>query len=219
MAERIGENGSEVERVIEQANSALGNDGSKAGSGPGETSPIGNGASRDKDPTANDPNRIGGPEIKKRRGRPSLSAAEKEARAAARAGANPGAPQTEKQSRKTAGALGLDHKLLAQQMQGLHAIAAALTGVPVLQLAEHEAEALAKAVTDLAVYYQLDFAGPVTLWVNLAATLGMIYFPKFLMMQQMKAMAKAQAASRANAPGSELNLQPQGPIQYPQAAQ
>lgn len=165
---------------------------------------------------ANDPERVGGPEAKKRRGRPALTAEQKEANARARAATGTGQKEDENQSRKSARALGLDAGLLAQQIQGLHAVAAMLTAQPLLQIEDGQAKALAKSITDLVTYYQLDLAGPVTLWVQLAATVGMIYFPKLLMIQQMRAMAKQ--APRASVPGSDLVMQPQGPINFENAA-
>jgi hypothetical protein len=161
------------------------------------------------DGSLNSPDRIGGPEIPKKRGRPALSAAEKEARAAARTGTVPKASGVQ----KNAGSLGLDRKLLATQMQGLHGMAAILTGNQVLQINEQEATALANAITDLAVHYQLDFAGPVALWTNLVATVGMIYVPRFLMMQQMKAIEAANRKAAAQGPGHMPTPQ-QGPIDY-----
>ncbi len=205
-----------IANPVEQPNNGIAsgpiNGGQQDGIGSNQGGP-----GRSPERVANDPERIGGPEAKKRRGRPALTEEQKAANARARAATGTGADKEENESRKTTRQLGLEVGLLAQQVQGLHAIAAAMTGQPIFQLKDDEAKALAKAVADLATHYQLDFAGPIALWVNLAATLGMIYMPRFMMIQQMNAMAKAAQQAKANAPGSDMVLKPQGPIDYTNA--
>lgn len=100
----------------------------------------------------------------------------------------------------SAGRVALDVKQLAQKVQGLHAVAATLTGQPILMLQDSEAIVMAQAISDVAQHYNLDFGGPRAAVINLIAVMGMTYFPRVIAMrtQQATRQPPPQAARPTN---------------------
>lgn len=109
-----------------------------------------------------------------------------------------GRPKGSKNKPKEApssGTLGVDLGSLALQIEALHAIAAATTKMPELQLSSQEAKAIAARVKDITEYYGYKPSGPAMLWIGLAGTMAMAYVPRFIAI-------KARMPKRAKKPPS-----------------
>lgn len=65
-------------------------------------------------------------------------------------------------------------------MLSLHTIAANLTKVPELALADEEARSIAKAVARVSEHYDIAASEKTLAWVNLAMIAGSVYGPRIL---------------------------------------
>lgn len=143
---------------------------------------------------------------KRGRGRPSN--ASKAAAAAAGAGATPvgeSGPRPTKRGRKGAPSYDQAARLaLANQVKGLHELAAMGTGIPEFRLADQEAILLADAMANVSEQYGLSLSGKTGALVQMAAACAMIYAPRFAMVQQRVRATKAKTVE-----GNDVTL-PQG---------
>jgi hypothetical protein len=86
----------------------------------------------------------------------------------------------------------IDANVLAQQMQGLHLIAAQITGLTELQLSDQEAIILSNSVVAVCEEYGLSMGGKTGALLQLLAAAGMIYLPRLVVVKKRVALAKAQ---------------------------
>jgi hypothetical protein len=110
---------------------------------------------------------------KKRRGRPPKNPS-----------LNPESPGsstgTSSGPKKRSTKMGTDQiNALAMQIQGIHAIAAAITNLPEIGLVDQEAAALANSVANMAAQYDLSLDGKTGAAIQLLATAAMIYTPRY----------------------------------------
>jgi len=75
-----------------------------------------------------------------------------------------------------------------------------LTGVPLFQLRDDESAMLAGSLADVMEYYGVALTGPTSVWIGLLGAVGMVYGPRYFMLQQMRAAARARPASMAATP-------------------
>lgn len=93
---------------------------------------------------------------------------------------NPGSPSASSGPKKRAGKMsGEQIGSLAVQLQGIHAIAAAITNLPEISIADTEAKALAESVANMASQYNLSLDGKTGAAIQLLATAAMIYTPRY----------------------------------------
>lgn len=124
--------------------------------------------------------------VKRKRGRPAMTEAEKAARAKA---AGKSSAKTAKAKR---GPYSNDEiSTMGNQIVGLHLMASMALGIPELQLQAQEGERLAKAITDVAIEYDLALDGKTGAALNLILCAGITYGPRFMM---VTARAKAEKA-------------------------
>jgi len=80
---------------------------------------------------------------------------------------------------------------LAQQIQGLHMIAAQMTGQPIFALSEGESKMLAASVIRMAGEYNLAMSGKTGALVQLLGVCAVIYVPKLVAIKKARAAAVA----------------------------
>ena len=147
--------------------------------------------------------------IKKRRGRPpkNASAVEGDAAYVDPSGENFDAPK--KRGRK---AKRPSVEVLAKQIQGLHAVAAHVTGQPLIMISDGESNMLATSLNE--VMEQFDFApsGKVAALVGLFGTAAVVYIPRLVHVNRMRKAESAkhvepneQAANNEQATQSAAN--------------
>lgn len=69
------------------------------------------------------------------------------------------------------------------------------TGIPVLQLADKEAQDLAEAIAAVAAEYELPLMSPRTVaWLNLVGTVGLVYGVRVIAYKNWQADTLAEAA-------------------------
>lgn len=120
---------------------------------------------------------------KKRRGRPPRNAEAQEKLDEEKAtGEKPkGKPGPKKRT------MGADaSELLARQLMGLHHMAAMFTGLPVIILSDAEAKMMADALCNVANEYDLAISGKTAATLQLVATLGMVYVPRLIEINNLK---------------------------------
>lgn len=121
----------------------------------------------------------------------------------------------------------LDVASLATQLKGLHALAAAVSKNPLIEINEGEAQKLAIALQDIAKQYQITFNPALLAWLKLLGVSSAIYGPRIafyiaaqkMIAAQKKASATVQNAgnvSNASSVGavSELPVMPQPPADF-----
>jgi hypothetical protein len=112
-----------------------------------------------------------------------------------RRGRKPGSKNTGKTAgQKTV----LNRAALAGKLEGAHKFCAILTGIPLVEINASEADQMAGALCDVAQYYDLPVNGKTLAWIQLAATLGMIYGTRLYAYRGWKA-AMIRAAMEADA--------------------
>ena len=124
--------------------------------------------------------------VRKRRGRPPKSDAQRAADAAARAGT--GADKGSKEG-VDLGFKKNDKAKVQQNIAGMHMMAAILTKQPVMALTEAEAKNLSAAVCDVADYHKISLdgsGGPLSLYLALATTAYAIYVPRIVALKSLK---------------------------------
>ena len=87
---------------------------------------------------------------------------------------------------------------LAGQIQGLHMIAAEMTGVPIFALSEKESKMLAASVIKIAGEYNLAMSGKTGAMIQLIGVCAMIYVPRLIALKKMKAQATADLVGVEN---------------------
>lgn len=164
--------------ATEDAGQLSGNSGVEGGVGNGASGVDGvaGGVAQDADAAS-------GP-AKAKRGRPALSEAEKAARKAARdRSAGTEAP---------ARGIPLKAKDIVGQVQGLHAMFAAITKQPIWMIGDDEAMRLAMALENMSRHYSIPISEPKLAIIALIGAAGSIYLPRlFLLAQSRKQMAAA----------------------------
>lgn len=95
------------------------------------------------------------------------------------------------------------------QVQGLHKMAAMLSGMPALELSAPEADTLGGALYDVAQEYGIVLSGPRAVWIKLIAAVGMVYGPKVLTIAQQQREARPKRATRPATP-ADADFVPQG---------
>lgn len=146
----------------------------------------------------------------KKRGRPSNK--DRAAREAAQAAINGASGREEtakaagegskKAKAKSGEKLTIDQTKFAGQIQGLHIIAAKLTGQQLLLIDEKEAYALAEAIANVAKQYDIQVNPRVAAGLQLAATAAMIYAPRLLLMKAAADAAKNNTVDLTPNPGA-----------------
>lgn len=139
------------------------------------------------------------PPTKRKRGRPSN--AERAAESAASVGASPvndGSARPSKRAKKGAPSFDKEARLqLANQVKGLHALAAMGTGIPEFNLADGEAVMLADAMATVAEQYGLSLSGKTGALIQLAAACALVYAPR---LAAVNARVKAARAKPVEGP-------------------
>ncbi len=108
---------------------------------------------------------------------------------------DPNAVKTEKIGKDTGPAVKARRKatydpvLLAKQLQGLHLMAAQMTGLAEVQISSDESMMLANSVIGVSEQYDLSIDGKTGAAIQLLATAAMIYLPRVL---AIKARAQAE---------------------------
>lgn len=80
---------------------------------------------------------------------------------------------------------------LAKQIEGMHAMAAMMTGIPILQISSAEAQLLAGGISAVAEEYGLALDGKTGAALQLFGATAMVYAPRIIQIQKMKAAARA----------------------------
>ena len=80
---------------------------------------------------------------------------------------------------------------LARQIQGMHAMAAMITGIGILQINDGEAALLAGGISAVAEEYGLALDGKTGAALQLFGAAAMVYAPRFIAIQKAKAQARA----------------------------
>lgn len=145
------------------------------------------------------------PEIRRGRGRPPKDSA---------APVSPGSdtPQPKRGRPKSGKKEAVDIGALAKQLQGLHAIAAMVTGLPQLQIAPQEAEMLSSAIVNVCEEYDLSVSGKTGAALQLFAAAGMIYIPRIPQIQQQIMVNKHNAAMQRAHDRAGASDAPETPI-------
>jgi hypothetical protein len=88
-------------------------------------------------------------------------------------------------------------RMFARKIQGLHEMAAAFTQLDIIRITDDEANEIAMALDQVAKEFDVVIGGKTAAILNLAATLGMVYVPKGVMVFMMYQAAKMNAAAEA----------------------
>lgn len=80
---------------------------------------------------------------------------------------------------------------LAKQIEGMHAMAAMMTGLPILQISSAEASLLAGGISAVAEEYGLALDGKTGAALQLFGAAAMVYAPRIIHIQKAKAAARA----------------------------
>lgn len=78
----------------------------------------------------------------------------------------------------------VDVKLFSQQLVGAHKLVAVLTQQPIIEIETAEGDQLAKSIGDIIEEYGFSASRRAILWGNLAAVVGIVYGPKFLLIRE-----------------------------------
>lgn len=127
----------------------------------------------------------------KKRGRPSnADKARMEAEQIESGGATPKSAASKPRKQK-ASYSEADIGLMAKQLVGLHQIAAMATGIPEIQIAEHEAALLAAAIVNVSTQYDLAIDGKTGALIQMVGVAAMIYVPRLGAVSKRAKEAKA----------------------------
>lgn len=102
-----------------------------------------------------------------------------------------GAPAKRGRPPKRAAFSESDTEGLAQQIQGLHLIAAQMTGQQIFAISDGEAKMLASAVIRTAGEYNLAMSGKTGALVQLIGVCAVIYVPRLMAIKKARAAASA----------------------------
>lgn len=80
---------------------------------------------------------------------------------------------------------------LAKQIQGMHVMAAMMTGIGILQISEAESSLLAGGLSAVAEEYGLALDGKTGAALQLFGAAAMVYAPRIIAIQKAKAAARA----------------------------
>lgn len=94
-----------------------------------------------------------------------------------------------------------DVSSMGRQLVGLHMLASSITQIPELQIMDAEGVALAEAISAICDEYNLSIDGKTGAALQLFATAGMIYMPRFLHLKsRMNAAKNVQSGQTINVP-------------------
>ena len=82
--------------------------------------------------------------------------------------------------------LSVTGKILAPKIQGLHAVLAAITKQKIFELSETECNELGNSIAEIINHYGLKSSVTGVIWGNFLVCVGMIYYPRYLILQQQK---------------------------------
>jgi len=140
-----------------------------------------------------------------RRGPGRPSNAEKAARAAAAAGVKSekvgAAPKVDKPSKRGAKMSADALNALAKQIQGIHAMAAMMSGIGILQISNEEAGLLAHGISAVSEEYGLALDGKTGAALQLFGAAAMVYAPRVLQIAAMRKAAQKNAPVDATVVG------------------
>lgn len=91
-----------------------------------------------------------------------------------------------------------DIAAMSKQLQGLHQMAAIISGIPVLQIRPDEGDMLAAAIVNVSEQYDLSIDGKTGALIQILGAAAMIYVPRFGMVMAMSKQAKAQRKAAAD---------------------
>jgi hypothetical protein len=111
----------------------------------------------------------------------------------------PGSPKAaaEKPSRRGAKMSAEAVSTLAKQIQGMHAMAAMMTGMGILQISDQEAGLLANGISAVAEEYGLALDGKTGAALQLFGAAAMVYAPRIIHIQKAKAAAQSNIVDAA----------------------
>lgn len=89
---------------------------------------------------------------------------------------------------------------LAKQIQGMHAMAAMMTGIPILAITPEESALLAGGISAVAEEYGLALDGKTGAALQLFGAAAMVYAPRILQIQAMKRAARANTVDVESRP-------------------
>lgn len=92
-------------------------------------------------------------------------------------------------------AVEVDIPLLARQLKGLHQMAAMMTGLSLLAIADTEAELLAQGLGAVAKEYNLSLDGKTGAAIQLLGACAMVYVPRLLELSRLRAQKKRATTS------------------------
>ena len=134
----------------------------------------------------------------KKRGRKSNAERERMAAESIESGGAP-APKAAaaKAGAKRAKYAPADIGAMAQQLKGLHQMASMISGIPEMNLQDHEAIMLAGAIVRVSEEYDLSIDGKTGALIQILGTAAMIYVPRLGAITQRAKMHKANKANKA----------------------
>jgi len=94
-----------------------------------------------------------------------------------RRGRKPGSTNKQKEN---AGRLAIG----ANQIQGLHVVLAKLTGQPIFEISEFEAQMLASSIANVSEHYDLTASSKTMAIVGLCGAIGIVYVPRVVAVRQ-----------------------------------
>lgn len=89
---------------------------------------------------------------------------------------------------------------LAKQIQGMHAMAAMMTGIPILAISVEESQLLAGGISAVAEEYGLELDGKTGAALQLFGAAAMVYAPRILQIQAAKRAARANTVDVESRP-------------------
>lgn len=129
------------------------------------------------------------PEVRRGPGRPRKDAAAPPGPKAEKPGA---AKSAESKPQKRGAKMSAEAvSTLAKQIQGMHAMAAMMTGIGLLQITADESSLLATGLSAVAEEYGLALDGKTGAALQLFGAAAMVYAPRILAIQKAKAAARA----------------------------
>lgn len=89
-----------------------------------------------------------------------------------------------------------DYSGLANNIAGLHSMFAALTGNPVWELNDTESQNLADSLSNVMKHHEMTVNPVLASYIGLAFTAGMVYFPRFYIIRELKQQNKQETKQR-----------------------
>lgn len=114
-------------------------------------------------------------------------------------GPKPSTAPASKPARKSKGSQAVTAEKLGNQLVGLHALVAAVTGLPEAQLSPSEGEQLGGAILAICDEYDLKVDGKTGAFLQLGAAIAMIYGPRYFGFKMRIAKERHHAANEQTA--------------------